>query len=402
MKLVPINSAALKIGRPLPFGLRTGSGQLLAHRGFVVETREAMDELIKRGIKLYVDLNESEEHHRAFVGKLHGMVDQESTLGIISDVKVSPTDLARGHGANDGREMPDWRNIQSRAHLLLSMPDKMDFVTRLNRLNEELLSLAERTPDALLFALFHLASTELRAYSATHGLLVHAICTIAAKDVLKWDAALIKATGRAALTMNLSMTQLQDQLIRQSNPLSASQRKNIDKHPEDSAVYLERLGVTDELWLSAVLHHHDKTPGKLADRPVGRQIARLIHRADIFTARLAPRVSRLPMSAAAAMQASYYDEEKAVDEAGTALIKAVGVYSPGSFVRLASEEVGIVIRRGADTATPRVAVLFNRNGLPTAEPLLRDSGQPGFKIVAGLPRRDVKVVINLDRMLALI
>ena len=51
------------------------------------------------------------------------------------------------------------------------------------------------------------------------------------------------------------------------------------------------------------------------------------------------------------MKASYYDEENKVDEAGAALVKGLGVYPPGAFVRLASEEVGVVLRRGISATT---------------------------------------------------
>eukprot|EP01041_Mallomonas_annulata_P036938 gene36938-biopygen28931 len=101
------------------------------------------------------------------------------------------------------------------------------------------------------------------------------------------------------------------------------------------------------------------------------------------------------------MQACYFDEKKAIDEAGAALIKAVGIYQPGSFVRLATNEVAVVIKRGANTTTPRVAVLINRAGLPTVEPTIRGSSVREYRIVASVAHRDVKVQINLERLLPL-
>jgi hypothetical protein len=67
------------------------------------------------------------------------------------------------------------------------------------------------------------------------------------------------------------------------------------------------------------------------------------------------------------MQACYFDEHRQIDAAGAALIKAVGVYSPGTLVRMANNETGVVVRRGANTSTPRVAVLVNRDGFATGE-----------------------------------
>jgi ribosomal protein S16 len=101
------------------------------------------------------------------------------------------------------------------------------------------------------------------------------------------------------------------------------------------------------------------------------------------------------------MQACYFDEQKAIDEAGAALIKAVGIYQPGSFVRLATNEIAVVIKRGKNTTTPRVAVLINRNGLATVEPTIRETSLQEHRIVASVPHKDVKVQINLERLMPL-
>ena len=90
-----------------------------------------------------------------------------------------------------------------------------------------------------------------------------------------------------------------------------------------------------------------------------------------------------------------------IDEADAALIEAVGIYQPGSFVRLANEKIGVVVKRGFNTATPKVAVLINRNGMPIVEPTVRDTSLADFKVVASVPHHDVRVQINLERILPL-
>jgi hypothetical protein len=130
-------------------------------------------------------------------------------------------------------------------------------------------------------------------------------------------------------------------------------------------------------------------------------MARLIQRADIFAARLAPRASRRPDQAVAAMQSCSFDENRQLDAAGAALIKAVGAYPPGSLVRLVNQEVGVVVRRGASATTPRVAVLVNREGYATGEHVVRDSNLREFRITASVGRHECKVQLNLERLLAL-
>ena len=108
------------------------------------------------------------------------------------------------------------------------------------------------------------------------------------------------------------------------------------------------------------------------------------------------------MPVTAAMQASYYDEEHQVDEAGAALVKTLGVYPPGAFVRLASQEVGVVVRRGTTATTPKVAVVTNRDGMPTGEPIPRDTGMPPWKVTGVVAFKDVRVKLSLDRLLNLV
>ncbi len=399
MNLVTLSMDSIRIGQPLPFALRNQEGTLLAHKGFVVESRDYLNAVLGRGSSFFIDVDESDSAHRAYMGKLYGLVREEKPLGAIASTQISSTDLAVQR--DDGDDTPDWLDLQIQANTVLRETNPQHFRQRLEKLTRKLNRYVKRNPDGTLFALIHLSATELRLYSATHGMLVMVMCTLAAREVLDWPEHEIEALANAALTMNLGMTDLQDRLAQQDDPPNPSQRRQIDEHADRSAHMLWQLGVTEPLWLEAVREHHTKVPGALKGRPDSQRLARLIQRADMFSARLAPRGSRVPTAPATAMQACYFDEERKIDEAGAALIKAVGIYSPGSFVKLASNEIAVVIRRGANTTTPRVAILVNRSGMPTGELIVRDTGQRDYRIVASVPHREVKVKFTLDRLLAL-
>jgi len=328
-------------------------------------------------------------------------VRADRPLADIVNVKIGPGDVARAE-PRELPDVPDWTALQLKANALLRDTGSEQFLPRLDKLYNELHQLVLNHPDAALFALIHLSATEMRIYSATHAMLVYVVCSLAASEVLGWSAELDAKLGKAALTMNISMTALQDQLAMQSKPLTVTQIEAVEQHAQRSFTMLLAMGVNDEDWLLAVRHHHDRAPGALAPKTDAMRIARLIQRADMFAARLSPRLGRLCMPPSAAMQAAYFDEEKKVDEAGAALIKAVGVYTPGTLVRLASNEIAAVIRRGLNTTTPHVAVLINRQGMPTGEWMIRDTSQPSYKITGHVAHRDVKVQIKLDSLLALI
>ncbi len=400
MNLVSISIQSIPIGHPLPFALRDEDGTLLASKGFVVGSRDDLEVIRGRGLDFFIDVSESDSHQRAFVGKLYDLVRDEKPLGKIAQARITSKDLDNGRIDTDD-DFPDWLDLQVQASSLLHDSNPTQFPDRLGRLQALLRRYGRRNPDGTLFALIHLSATEIELYSATHAMLVSVMCSLAAHEVLGWSEAMENTLCMAALTMNIGMTELQDRLAAQLEPPSAQQRRQIEDHPARSVDLLRQLGVNDSQWLLAVRHHHTHVAGPLAPRAPGEQMARLIQRADMFAARLAPRASRVPTSPAAAMQATYFDEERQIDEAGAALIKAVGIYSPGSFVRLATNEIAVVVRRGANTTTPRVAVLVNREGMPTVEHGIRDSSQREFRIVASVAHRDIKVKINLNRMLAL-
>ena len=400
MHLIAVNPTTLRIGHPLPFALHNEQGVLLASKGYVIHGREEITHWTSRGITLWVDVNVA-GNHRAYMGKLYDMVRAENSLGDIAIMQLTAPDLDNAT-ASETSEIPDWTALQMRANSLLRDPQGEQFLPRLEKLYAELHVLVEDHPDATLCALMHLSATELQMYSATHAMLVYVVCSLAAREVLNWPADQEATLGKAALTMNIAMTALQDELSVQNHALTTQQIDHVEQHAQRAVGMLVAMGVDNEDWLLAVRHHHDRAPGPLEAKTLAMRLARLLQRADAFIARLSPRTSRASMSPNIAMRACYFDEQQHVDEAGAALIKTVGLYPPGVYVRLANGEVGVVIRRSANTMAPRVAVIVNRDGMPMGEMIVRETNVPATKIMAYVPHREVKVQVQLEKLLALI
>jgi HD-GYP domain-containing protein (c-di-GMP phosphodiesterase class II) len=400
MNLVPLSIDSIHFGQPLPFVLRGADGALLAQKGFIIRNRADLNTLLARGVQLHVDTDESGESHRAYLAGLQRMLIADTNLGEIASMKMSAAESTERDREDTGPA--DWTALQERATQLLRSPQPGDFGTRFQALHEELVRHSTQSPDATVLALVYLSAQETRLYSATHAMLVSCVCMIAAREVLRWPEARVLTLGRAALSMNVAMTELQDQLVQQAQPLTAAQIAAVESHAHRSETLLRQLGVADALWLEAVRNHHHRLPGPMADKTDAQQMARLIQRADIFAARLAPRIARLPMPVTAAMQASYYDEQQQVDEAGAALVKALGIYPPGAFVRLATQEIAIVLKRGPSATTPRVAVVMNRSGMPTGEMIPRNTAQPSCKITGPVAHKDVRVQLQVARLIAMV
>ena len=399
MKLVELNISTIPFGQPIPFALRGVGGGLLANKGFVIRSADDLRVLLTRGQTLYVDTDESGESYRAFLSQLQSLLLSDKPLNQITNMTMQSTVAVADAYKDSGP--PAWREWQLGLTQLMRNPDPVDFAQRFGDMFMGLAAYLAKNPDGALLALMQMSAEETRYYSATHAMLTSAVCMTVARETLRWPENRVLPLGRAALSMNIGMARLQDELAQQSTPLTPQQAHEVDQHSDVSVRILRSMGITDPLWLDAVKTHHHRAPGKLSEKTLGQQMARLIQRADIFGARIAPRINREPMSVTSAMQASYYDETKSMDEAGAALVKALGIYPPGAWVKLASEEIAVVVRRGPSASTPRVAVLLNRSGMPTGEPIPRDTAQATWKIVSPVAHKDVRVRLPLEKLLAL-
>lgn len=398
MNLVPLPVTAIRLRTTLPFSVYDEGGRLVLAKGSLVTSELQRQHLIQRGG--FIDEAESEHFQRALAGKLDDLVRQNVPLKQLAT--ATPDHLgpsALPEKPTDPASM--WSELQVRASALLRETQRDDWLQRLLKLQADVLEQVDRDADAALFLLIQSTSTEVRSYSATHALLVTVVCELAARWIPGWEAPMRLSLRCAALSMNLAMTHLQDRLSQQDQAPDPEQRQHLQRHPERTAAMLRAAGVQDPLWLDAVAQHHSAAPGPLTERAPADQLARLIQRCDIFAARLSARAQRRALSATAAAQAIYTDELKQPDEAGGAIIKAVGLYPPGSFVRLGNGEVAVVLERGKRANEPRVASIVGREGMPLGEPAPRDTRLPAFHTTGGVAPHEVKVTLNLERMLKL-
>jgi len=254
--------------------------------------------------------------------------------------------------------------------------------------------------DAALMLLILEASQDFQHYSARHALLSLALADCCALQ-LGWAEDIRAVLARAALSMNIAIGPLQDRLAGQTERPDEPQRSQLLGHGDRSAERLRSLGVSDALWLQVVRLHHEAGPGALAGRSMPEQMARVLRRVDQYGARLSPRRSRKALSGAQAARAVYLDELNQPDEAGAALIKAVGLYAPGTLVRLANGEVGVVVKRGHSANEPVAAALLGKSGAPLSEPVPRDTRLIRQAIAASLAPHELKLLLNYEKLLKL-
>ena len=292
--------------------------------------------------------------------------------------------------------------------LLLALDDTLramrpdtGWLARLLALREQAARLVSRHTDGSLYHLIHSAGQDSSHYSARHGLLCFVLARESAR-LLDWPAPLVASLELAALTMNTAMHALQDQLAEHSGAISPDERQAIAQHAEQSAALLRQAGVLDATWIEVVRLHHDNSRQglPLGDLNPVQRAGRLLRRVDVFSAKLSCRRARGPMSPVRAAREACAASGGMPDEIGTALLKAVGLYPPGSCVELASGELGIVVARGPRANLPQVAVLVASDGAPLAEPVLRHSHDRRYLVRAALPLSALAVAVPHERLLA--
>lgn len=239
-------------------------------------------------------------------------------------------------------------------------------------------------------------------YPIRHAANAAVICQIMAA-ALDWPEETQAAVVAAALTMNLGMLELQDELSREPGPLTPEQKETIHLHPTRSVELLQNAGVPAGAWLEIVRDHHERLDG--SGYPAGKQAdaisppARLLALADIYCARITERSYRAGMSATPALRQIFLNEGKRVDEAQVAqFIKTLGVYPPGTGVRLENGSIAVVTHRGATGNTPRVAALTSPTGMQLASPLRHSSGSPGHAVKSVVNLEALKIPVGLTAL----
>lgn len=369
-EVVSVTNTDLVPGERLRYHVYNAAGVLLLRRGQVI-TQKHVDVLLKQGLyfkqKEVETINQDEQNQEANSKK-----DEELAVN-------APFSLI----------------IQVHAQLskLLSNPQAYpDFPVKIERLARSIITAAGASPDANIAATLLAPISD---YPIMHEVQTAMIVATTLSD-LAWQKQEIIDTTCAALTMNIAMLDLQRVLFRQAERLSEEQQKLVRVHPLSGSLILQRLGVGSDLWLSAVKHHHELYDGSgYPDKLSGEKIptsALLIGLVDRFCAKITGREYRDPMGANTALRTLFTDKRREDTRLVAQLIRAVGIYPPGTAVELANGEQGIVTSRGGDAVSQTVRVFFANDGKPLNPMPRRDCRNEQFKIAGVI---DAKPILEL-------
>lgn len=287
-----------------------------------------------------------------------------------------------------------WNDTQSKLALLLrSINTEHDFPLHVEALARFIQGLSEKDSDSGIGAMLLLDSVE---YPIAHMMHVAIVSELTAKR-LGWSVKDRLDTICAAVTMNISMLDLQTQLLTQTTPLTETQHQELRSHPHRSLEMLQAAGVTHINWLSAVRDHHETRAGDGYPRGIknSSEMTELLRIADIFCAKVTSRSYRQGVPAnVAARDLFKANMEQSKNPIPLVLIKEIGIYPPGSFVMLVNGETAIVVRRGQSANTPSVSSLLSPEGIPYPRPIKRDTSQKAFTIKSTIPKENIPLTID--------
>ena len=356
----------VQLGAPLPFNVRDADGSLLLARGQLVTSSEQLDALFTRG----------------------ALVDLAELRTARDDIRDAPREALPGL----------WSNCMTQVSETLLRAGGDSFGAALESVAAPVQALIERDPDLAIFQVLRSGANDDIDYGTQRSVQT-AITSFLVATRLGWGAAQCELVFKVALTMNLSMLELQSQLSRQRVPPSDEQRAALRTHPMRSVRILELAGVGNEDWLRAVLHHHEVEDG--SGYPAGRtdagDLASLARRADVYTSKLAARSTRDALAADVAGRQMFMQDPGHPMTA--ALVKEFGIYPPGCHVRLASGELAMVVARGATITAPVVACLTTASGISLTAPLRRETTDSAHAVVAVVGEGSVGVKVPMEALL---
>ena len=355
MQALRLPRSKVHIGAPLPWNVRDEQGKLLLAKGYVIGDERQLDELLERGA--FVDIEEVRAAAQADAPPAAPKV-------------VAPTNL-----------FGLWEKEAEVLRTLCQRPQaNPEFASQFDAYANHLLVLLDRNVDVGIYRAVRQENQPLFYYGYNHVIHTAVLCVLLARH-LRWPLPRMTSLLKAALTMNLTIMELQGQMAAQDVPMKDAQKKEILVHPQRSVALLTALGVSDTDWLTAIAQHHEHIDG--SGYPAGctnpTELATALRVCDVFMAKISPRALRDALTPQDAIRQLYREDQGG--PISTAIIKQFGIYPPGDFVKLASGELGIVVQCTSNAKAPIVAVITDTAGRPVTKTLRRDSAQAGCAIV---------------------
>ncbi len=207
-----------------------------------------------------------------------------------------------------------------------------------------------------------------------HALNVAVLAMMIAHN-MKCTEAQIKSVGMAGLFHDLGKIEIPDSILKKTEKFSTPEQNLFEMHPQYGMDIGKKAGMPD-IVLEVIANHHELMDGSGYPNKIKGDLIRLPTRIvtianvyDNLCNHIDPRMSLTPHEALSTM---YAHRRAQFDPAILAtIIKTLGVYPPGTLVRLSNEAIGLVVNVNAGKPL-RPCVLIYDEEIPKEDAIIID------------------------------
>lgn len=371
-----ITLSDVKLGEPIPFSVYDPEGRLLLRKGIVITMSEQVERIIERKAVMGTDYA--------------GATERLPT-------PAAPRSATPPRGPGESSPPFDQMgslilNLKHTLATALKAPEQIDLPGRIRQFAARLQTLCKDDLDASLAAP-HL--DYVNPYIVVHQVMGAVLTEVVARRSGMTPEERLPIVC-AALTRGFGMLPVQAELDQCNGALPDTLRRAVQEHPAAGAEMLRRAGVDDETWLGAVAQYHERLDGsgyprKLQAAEIGPG-GRILAIADTYSAMTKPRPYRNKEHLAQhALRDIYLQKDTSLDGALIqAMIKEIGMFPPGSLVRLKSGEVAVIKHCTHKPADAIVFTVYDQRGMPLLEPIRREAANPNHEIMGMVPFADCR------------
>ncbi len=361
----------LEVGFVLPWDLHAKNGSMLLSRNREIKSQQQIDQLISYGARYYTDNSSAESAETSQTQK--AIVEPPVSFLIIKQLS---------------------KQLEIALALVGDEKDRT-FANKILRIALDIQTACDENSDAMLGSI---QLTFDSPHSIIHPLHNGILCEVSYRCMGKGPLERLLVVA-AALTQNIGMLSIMDQVYTQSEPLTPEQREVIDNHPYRSREILESKGVTEYRWLNAVQQHHERIDGSGYPEGIsGENLvteAKIIAITDNYVALVRPREYRDPILHKDALRQMMQQRGSSIDsELVRLFINSIGIYAPGSIVRLKSGAIGIVTTLTSQIDKPEVLIITDTEEAPVDSPTRVSTDTEEFVISTMLCPREYQTLLK--------
>lgn len=180
-----------------------------------------------------------------------------------------------------------------------------------------------------------------------HSLNVTILAMLMAKE-LGWSSLDVEDAGTAALLHDIGELRIPHQILHKRTELTKAELSYMHMHPQYGFDLLCGIHAYTPKIRNAILQHHEWLDGSGYPKKLKADslppLSRLLAVTDFVDEQIHPRNSQLAINPNQMLFRLYKKSGKQLDDALTQLlIKLMGIYPPGSFIRLSDDSVGLVL-----------------------------------------------------------